>query len=64
MTAQRIDDLGTLAHQQIAGSEHNRARLLFLAHDSHKAHGRPLRCFADGFQVSRIVLLPLDKGLY
>ena len=55
MTAQRIDDLGTLAHQQIAGSEHNRARLLFLALDGHKVHGRPLRCFADGFRVSRIV---------
>jgi hypothetical protein len=31
MTAQRIDDLGTLAHQQVAGSERNRGRLLFLA---------------------------------
>lgn len=29
-----------------------------------KAHGRPLRCLADGLCVDRVVLLPFDEWLH
>jgi hypothetical protein len=61
--AQRIDDLGPLPDQEIAGPEHEGGGLGLLALGRHKAHGRALGRLADGFRIRRVILLPLDEGL-
>jgi hypothetical protein len=58
-----IDGLGPLAHHKIANAKHNRFSLLRFALHLYEPHSRPLRCFADRFGVSCIVLLPFDEGL-
>src|SRR3954469_20675971 len=63
MPAQRIDDLGPLPHQEIAGPEHESCGLGLLAFGSHKAHGRALGGLADRLGIRGIVLLPLDERL-
>jgi hypothetical protein len=60
---QGIDDLSSLFHQEITGSEHNRRRLSLLTLGRHEAHGRALRRLADRLGIGRIALLPLNKGL-
>src|SRR5262245_6910045 len=60
----RVDELGSLPHQQVTGPKHETRRLLLLALHSHEAHVRPLRCFANCLGVDRVVLLPLHERLY
>src|SRR5215831_5049513 len=61
--AKSVDALGTLPHQEIAGSEHDAVRLLLFALDRNEAHARPLRRFTDGLCIGGIVLLPFDERL-
>jgi hypothetical protein len=61
--AQRVDDLGALADEQIARPEDHSRCLLSLALDGHEAHGRALGDSANRLSVGRIVLLPLDERL-
>src|SRR3954471_15861261 len=64
MTADGVDDLRALAHQQIAGPEHDGRCLLGLTLDGDETHGRALGRFADRFGICGIVLLPLDERLH
>ena len=64
VTTQGIDRLCALPHQQITGTEHDRARLLLLTLHGHETHGRPLRRFADRLGIGSIVLLPLYEWLH
>src|SRR4051812_26128645 len=64
VTAQGVEALRPLPHQQVAGPEHNSVRLLCPVLHRHKAHPRPLRRFADRLSIRHIILLPLDEGLY
>ena len=64
MTADGVDDLRALAHQQIAGPEHDGRCLLGLALDGDEPHGRALGRLADCFGIRSIVLLPLDERLH
>jgi hypothetical protein len=59
----RVDALGALPHQEIAGSKHDAARLLLFGLDRNEAHARPLRRFTDGLCIGGIVLLSLDERL-
>ena len=61
--AKRVDALGALPHQEIAGSKHDPVRLLLFALDRNKAHARPLGRFTDGLCIGGIVLLPLNERL-
>lgn len=63
VAAQRIDQLRSLAHEQIAGPEDHGARLLLLGLHCDEAHCRPRTCFGNGFRVRRIVLVPLHIWL-
>src|SRR6476619_5597844 len=60
----RVDELGSLPHQQITGPKHQARRLLLFALHRHEPHARALRRFADRLGIDRIVLLPLHKRLY
>jgi hypothetical protein len=42
VTAQSVDALRTLTHQEIPGSEHDAVRLLLFGLDGNEAHARPL----------------------
>ena len=64
MAAQRVDQLGTLAHQKIAGPKDHRACLLFFGLHGDKAHCRTRRRLRDRLGVSCIVLLALHKRLH
>src|SRR5687767_784115 len=64
MPAQSVDDLVSLAHQQISGFEYHGRGLLLLTFDRDKAHGRPLSGLANGLGVGRIVLLPFNEWLH
>src|SRR4029450_9605443 len=64
VTAQCIDRLSSLSHQQVTCFESHRLALLFRAFDCDKAHGRAGRCLGDRLRVSSIILLPLHKGLH
>jgi hypothetical protein len=63
VTAERIDGLRALAHQQVPRAEHDGCGLLVRALEGHKAHGRALGGLADRLGISSAVLLSLDKGL-
>src|SRR6516164_6557126 len=63
VSAQSVDALGALTHQEIAGSKHDAVRLLLFGLDRNKAHAGALRRFTDGLGIRRIVLLPLDEWL-
>ena len=64
VSAQDVDALHPLSHQQIGGLEHKRVRLLRFSFNRHKPHVWPLRRFANGLSISHIAVLPLDEGLY
>src|SRR5208283_2931066 len=61
MTAQRVDELRALAHQNIPGPEKHRARLLVLGLDLDEAHGRPACRLRNRLGVGGVVLRPLDE---
>jgi hypothetical protein len=64
VTPDRVDELGSLPHQQITGPKHQTCRLLLFALHGHEPHARSLRGFADCLGIDRVVLLPLHKRLY
>ena len=64
VTPDRVNELGSLPHQQITGPKHQTRRLLLFALHRHKPHARALRRFADRLGIDRVVLLPLHKRLY
>ena len=64
MRPQCIDQLGTLAHQQIARSMLHQPALLLGRLDPHKAYGRTSDRLADRLGVGGIVLVALDVSLY
>ncbi len=63
VTAERIDGLRALAHQQVPRAEHDGCGLLVRALEGHKAHGRAPGGLADRLSIGHVVLVPLDKGL-
>jgi hypothetical protein len=63
VTAERVDDLRTLSHQQVPCSKHNGACLSILALHSNKTHRRALRGLANRLGLGRVVLLSLHEGL-
>src|SRR5215210_738523 len=63
MTAKGVDDLRALAHQQVAGPEHDGRGLLGLALDGDEPHSRALGRLADRFGIRGIVLLPRTSAL-
>ena len=64
MRPQGIDQLGALAHQQIAHSMLHQPALLLGRLDRDEPHGRAPDRFADRLGVGGIVLVALDVGLY
>lgn len=64
VAADRVDDLRTLTHHQIACAEHEPCGLLLLAFHCDKTHAGPLRCLADRLRIDCIVLVPFHEGLH
>src|SRR5271167_3383540 len=64
MRPHSIDQLGALAHQQIAYPMLHQPALLFGRLDRDKPHGRASHRLADRLGVGGIVLVALDVGLY
>lgn len=64
MAAQRVDQLGSLAHEQVSGAEEHGTRLLLLRLHGDKPHGRPLCRFGDCLRIGGIVLLALHERLH
>src|SRR6476646_10773213 len=64
VSANRVDQLGSLPHQQITGSKHQPGRLLLLALNGHESHAWPLGRFADRLGIDRVILLPPHERLY
>jgi hypothetical protein len=64
VTPDRVDELGSLPHQQITSPKQQTRRLLLFALHGHEPHARPLRCFADCLGIDRVVLLPLHERFY
>ena len=62
VSAQRVDELRALAHQQLAHRQQHRLRLLVRRLDRDLAHLRPRRGFADRLGIVAIVLAALDEG--
>ena len=63
MPAQGVDQLGALAHQEVARPEDHRPGLLIFGFHSNKPHCRPRRRLGDRLRVRRVVLLSLDERL-
>src|SRR3954452_7940692 len=61
---ERVDGLGALANQQVAGAEHDGCGLLVRALEGYKAHGGTLSGLADRFGIRHVVLLSLDERLH
>src|SRR5262245_14551957 len=64
MRPQRIDHLGPLAHQQIAGSMLHQLTLLLGRLDAYEAHGWASDRLADRLGISGIIFVTLDISLY
>ena len=64
VTAQRVDQHRTLAHQKIARPLQHDRRLLFRRLDRHEPHRRPCHRLADCFRVGRVVLLAFNIRLH
>ena len=64
MAAQRIDQLGSLAHEQVSGAEEHGTCLLLLGLHGDKPHGRPRCRFGDCRRIGGIVLLALHGRLH
>src|SRR4029077_13786712 len=64
MTAQGIDQLCPLPHQQIAGAKEHRLGLLFFGLHRHKAHRGPRGRLSDRFGIGSVVLLATHKRLH
>ena len=64
MCPQGIDQLGALAHQQIAYSMLHQPALLLGRFDHYKPHGWAPDRFADRLGVGGIVFVAFDVGLY
>ena len=64
MGPQGIDQLGSLAHQQIACSMLHQSSLLLGRFDRYEPHGWPPHRLADRLSVGGIVLVALDVGLH
>src|ERR1041385_8244339 len=60
----RVDELSSLPHQQVASSKHQTRRLLLFALHGHEPHARPLSGFANRLGIDRVVLLSLHKRFY
>ena len=63
MGSERVDGLGSLVHELLAGPEQDGPSLLILALRLDEAHVGTLRGFDDRFGISRVVLLALHKWL-
>jgi hypothetical protein len=64
MSADRIDDLSTLADEHVARSEDYSRSLLRLTLDCHETHRGALCSLADRFGIGSVILLALDEGLH
>src|SRR5919107_4006370 len=64
VTAQRIDQLGPLADQQVACAEDHSSALCFRALRPDEPHRRTLRRLADRLRIGHVVLLPLHERLH
>ena len=64
MPPERIDQHGSLAHQQVARPVQHQNRLLFRRLHRRKPHGRAHPRFADRFRIRGIVLVRLDEGVH
>jgi hypothetical protein len=62
VTAQGIDQHGSLPHEQVAGAVEHQHRLLLRALDSHIAHGRAGHGLADPLRIKSIDFAALDIG--
>ena len=63
MGAQRVDQHGPLADQQVASPMQHQHRLLIFALHRHERHMRSCHCLGDGGGVCRVILLaPLNIG--
>ncbi len=60
----RLDQLGALAHHQIAGAEHEACSLLLLGLHRNEAHAGALCCLADRLAIDRILPVPLHERLH
>lgn len=64
VTTKCIDELHSLANQQIPYSKYHRAGLLIRRFKRNKADVGPSRRFGNRLCVCRFVLLPLNERLY
>jgi hypothetical protein len=62
--ADRIDDGGLLADEEMPGTMKRQTALLFGRLGRHEPHVRPGDCLANRFRVGGIVLVSLDIGLH
>ena len=60
VAAERVDNLCSLAHQQVSCSKHNAAGLGILAFNRYKPHRRALRGLAYCFRIGHVTFLSLD----
>ena len=63
VTAQSVDALGALTHQEVAGAKHDAVRLVLFGLDRNEAHVWPLGRFTDRLCIGGVVLLSLDEWL-
>ncbi|TWA32725.1 hypothetical protein FB009_12316 [Sinorhizobium medicae] len=64
MSAQGIDRLGPLAHEQSTSTENHDRCLLLSRFDRHEAHGFARHSFADCLSIGRIGLSAFDEWLH
>jgi hypothetical protein len=59
---QRIDEHGTLTHQEIAGAVHHERRVLRFGLDRHVSCARPRHRLADCLGIGPVILVPAHVG--
>src|SRR5512134_2852194 len=64
MAAQRVDQDGALAHQEVAGLVDHQRPLLFSRLQRHEPHRRTLNRLANGLGIEGVVLAALDVRLH
>lgn len=64
VSADGIDQLGALSHQELAGTVQHQHTLALCALDRHEPHRRSGHCLADRLGVGGVVLLPAKIGLH
>ena len=63
MAADRVDQLGALADEQVTRPVQHQGRLLVLTLDRDKAHRGPCHRLANGRGIGGVVLAALEVGL-